>query len=148
MHKATLFHKNHRTAGCSTCSKNWDWAERNYLRHTMTGVFLTDIQTWAFSGQELKSQLQISLSLGGILNSTPDVGRGVYLTSYCEQLTGKVKFTNLKVPKFLQSAELDSLINFFIWETFQMLSGAAFQICNFVFQNILPWSSHSRKISK
>lgn len=102
---------------------------------------------WGISGQEVKSQVWISLSLGEILNSTPSVGKGVYLTSYCEQLTGKIKFTNLKVPNFLQSVELDSLINSFIWATFQMLRRAIFQICNFVFQNILPWSNPSRKIS-
>lgn len=96
----------------------------NYLMHKMIGVFFIDIQIWGFFyGQELKPQLQISLSLVEILNSTPDVNRGVYPTSYCEHLTGKAKFTNLEVPKLLQSDELDPLINSFIWATFQMLVG-------------------------
>lgn len=53
----------------------------------------------------------------------------------------KIKFSNLNVPQFLQSGDLDYLINSFIWKTFQMLSGAVFQICNSIFQNILPWSN-------
>lgn len=95
----------------------------------------------------MKSQLQISSSLGGILNSNPDMDRGVYLTSCCEQLTRKIKFTTLKVPNFLQSDEQDSFIKSFIWATFQLLSVTIFQIYNFVFQNILPSSSPSHKIS-
>lgn len=47
-----------------------------------------------FSGQGLKSLL-VSLSLAEILNSTPDADRRVNLTSCCEQLTEKIKFSNL-----------------------------------------------------
>lgn len=47
----------------------------------MTGEIFIDIKMWDLSGQEMKSQLQISSSLGGILNDITDVDMGVCLTS-------------------------------------------------------------------
>jgi len=102
--------------------------------------FLLISKSVFFSGQELKSELQISLSLGEILNSAPDVDGVVYLTSYCEQLTGKIKCSHLKVPEFLQLTELESLINSYL----SNISHAVFRICNFF---ISEYSSLIKTIS-
>lgn len=81
------------------------------MRHVIIGGFFIDIQIWDFSRQKLKYQLQISSSLGRILNSTPGVDGEVHLSSYYEQLTEEIKLINRKVLTFLQLTGLDSLIN-------------------------------------